>query len=127
MPVVGRDDGVGDATRTRTCPGALSRDVQRRTVQGTLWRVTPGEAGGHRRPSGASFPYARIPIYSGKIRPARTRANGRTLDEQTRGIQRIEGKMTKTRVSELAHELRCKANDILGALPGLGIKYTGAI
>jgi hypothetical protein len=35
--------------------------------------------------------------------------------------------MKKTRVSELAHELRCKAREILQTLPGLGIKYTGAI
>ena len=27
----------------------------------------------------------------------------------------------KTRISELAHELRCKAKEILDALPGLGI------
>jgi len=27
----------------------------------------------------------------------------------------------------LAHELRCKANEILNALPGLGVKYTGTI
>jgi hypothetical protein len=35
--------------------------------------------------------------------------------------------MKKTRVSELAHELRCKASIILGVLPKLGIKYAGAI
>ena len=29
----------------------------------------------------------------------------------------------KIRVSQLAGELRCKANDILTALPGLGIKH----
>ena len=33
----------------------------------------------------------------------------------------------KIRVSQLAGELRCKANDILNALPGLGIKHHEAI
>ena len=33
----------------------------------------------------------------------------------------------KTRVSQLAGELRCKANDILNALPELGIKHNETI
>ena len=33
----------------------------------------------------------------------------------------------KIRISELAHELRCKANEVLASLPGLGIVYPNAI
>lgn len=39
----------------------------------------------------------------------------------------IEVVKAKTRVSELAHELRCKANEILETLSGLGITRTGNI
>ena len=40
---------------------------------------------------------------------------------------KIEVVRTKTRVSQLAGELRCKANEILNVLPGLGITRTGNI
>ena len=39
----------------------------------------------------------------------------------------LEVRKARTRVSELAHELRCKAYEILAVLPGLGIKRTGPI
>jgi translation initiation factor IF-2 len=34
---------------------------------------------------------------------------------------KIEVVKSKIRMNELAHELRCKANDILAILPGLGV------
>ena len=39
----------------------------------------------------------------------------------------IEVRKARIRVSELAHELRCKAVEILAVLPGLGIKRTSLI